>query len=213
MKRTTTRRRRAMTDFLAGNRRLFPFVGLFLLGAAIGVIAYMTVAPHITRDWGSLLRVSGVTGGLKNGLGALSGAVFSELLLLAALFLLGLWPCGAPFVLLAPLLQGIGLGLTEAYYYSLGRTGVAAVAAVILPHGLLCAAVLTMAGAESLRLSLQLSRQLLPAEPAALADAAPGALWPRFRLYCLRFLLFLALALATGLVNVLLRTVFAGLLP
>ena len=82
--------------------------------------------------------------------------------LLAALYLLGLWACGAPFILLVPLFHGLGLGLTEAYYYAKGAPGVATVAALVMPVGLLSAAVLAMAGAESLRLSTRLSRQLLP---------------------------------------------------
>lgn len=212
MKRTTTRRRRERMEFLAENRRLFPFAGVFLLGAVLGVAAYLTVAKSILPDWSTLLRVPGVTGGLRAGLHALWGASFSLLVLLAALFLLGMWPCGAPFTLLIPLFHGVGLGLTEAYYYTLGGRGVLAVAAVILPHGLLCAAVLVMAGVESFRLSVRLSRQLLP--PTAAPHAGDGdSLWPQFRLYCLRFLLFALAAVAVGLAHVLLCTLFTRVLP
>ena len=207
MHRTSIRRRRQWMEFWTANRRLFPFVGLYLAGAAIGVAVFCTAGSRITGDWGALLRVSGLTGGLKNGLSALWNACFPSFLWLAALFLLGLWPCGAPFVLLVPLLQGLGLGLTEAYYYSLGWWGVAATAAVILPASLAAATVLTMVGAESLRLSAGLSRQLLPG-----CGAPPETLPPAFRLYCLRFLLFLAGAAGAGLFEVLLRTLLAGLL-
>lgn len=206
MKRTTTRRRREMTAFFEANRRLFPFVGLFLLGAGLGVLVYMTVAVHLPEGQSSLFRVEAVTGGFRAGLSALWGACFSVILWLLALFLLGLWSCGAPFVLAVPLLHGLGLGLTESYYYALGRPGVLAVVTVVLPHGLLCAGILAMAGAESLRLSLRLSRQLLPTDKAE-------PMWPQFRLYCMRFLLFLVVAVAAGILHVLLRTLFAGLLP
>lgn len=208
MFRTSIRRRRQWTDFLTENRRLFPFAGLYLAGAAIGVIVYLTAGERITDDWGALLQVPGLTGGLKNGLGALWSTCFSSVLWLAALFLLGLWSCGGPFVLLAPVIQGLGLGLTEAFYYSMGWRGVAAMAAVILPGALLSAAILTMAGAESLRLSANLSRQLLPG-----GETESQALPPVFRLYCLRYLIFLAAAVGAGLVEVLLRTLLAGLLP
>ena len=208
MSRTSIRRRRQWTDFWMGNRRLFPFAGLYLAGAAIGVAVYVTAGSRITEDWGALLHVSGLTGGLKNGLGALWSTCFSSVVWLAALFLLGLWSCGAPFVLLSPLMQGLGLGLTEAYYYAMGWRGVAATAAVILQSALLSAVVLTMAGAESLRLSAGLSRQLLPGK-AGETEALP----PVFRLYCLRFLVFLAAAVGVGLAEVLLRSLLAGLLP
>ncbi len=210
MKRTTTRRRRELAAFVAANRRLFPFAGLFLLGVALGVLAYLAAAPHLSPEQSALLRVPGLAGGWRVGLVALREACFSVVLLLTTLFLLGLWPCGAPFVLLVPLLNGLGLGVTEAYYYSLGGSGVLAVMAVILPHGLLCATLLAMASAESLQLSLGFSRLLLPPEKGG---KAAESLWPRFRLYCLRFLLFLLAAVAVGMVYVLLRTLFAGVLP
>lgn len=220
MKRTNSRRLRQSVQFCKENRRLFPFVGLFLLGVVLGVVVYITAADRVTADWDSLLRVSAVSGGFSAGMQALWSACFSTVLLLAVLYLLGLWACGAPFVLLVPLFYGLGLGLTEAHYYAMGRTGVVAVAAVILPCGLLTATVLVMAGAESLRLSAGLSRQLLPRPVESVAPARARqrtaketGLWGTFRLYSLRFLLFLAAAFGTALAEVLLRTVFGGLLP
>ena len=47
MYRTSIRRRRQWTEFWTANRRLFPFVGLYLAGAAIGVamgIFYICIA-------------------------------------------------------------------------------------------------------------------------------------------------------------------------
>ena len=205
MKRTTTRRRKEATAFVAGNRRLFPFVGLFLLGVLFGVLVYVAAARP-AEEWAGLLRVSTAIDGWRSGLSALWGSVLSVVALLCALFLLGLWSCGAPFILFVPLFYGLGLGLTEAYYYSLGGQGVAAVALVVMPHGLLCAAVLITAAVESLRLSTRLSRQLLP-------SAACGGLWAGFRLYCLRFLLFLSAAVFVGLLDILFRMLFGRFLP
>ncbi len=210
MKRTNSRRHRELVQFCRDNRRLFPFAGLMLLGVALGVTTYLTAADRVTADWDSLLHVSAVTGGFRSSMNALWGACFSTVTLLTVLYLLGLWVCGAPFILLIPLFHGLGLGLTEAHYYALGSHGVAAVATVIMPVGLFTGAVLVMACAESLRLSTGLSRQLLPASAAADKDAG---MWRSFRLYTLRFLLFLAAALGVGLIEVLLRTAFGGLLP
>lgn len=214
MKRTTTRRWRESVSFMKRNGRLFPFVGLFVAGVALGVVVYTTAGHRITAHWDALLGVSAVTGGLWAGLQALWGACFSTLCLLGVLYLLGLWACGAPFVLLVPLFHGLGLGLTEAHYYTMGAPGVAAVAAVILPSGLLSGTVLIMAGAESLRLSTALSRRLLPTEGAEKPRRpADGGLWGDFRLYSRRFLLFMAAAVAAGAVDVLLRGLLGGLLP
>ncbi len=203
MKRTTTRRRRQARAFITDNRRLFPFAGLFFIGVLCGVLAYLTAG---NTDWTPLLHMTPIAIGWQGIAGALWDALFSTIFLLAGLFLLGLWPCGAPFILMTPLFYGLGLGLTEAYYFSLGGRGVLATLAVVMPRGLLTAAVLTMAGVESLRLSAKLARQLLP-------DASGGGLWAAFRLYQLRFLLFLLAAVAVGISEILLRMLCAGWLP
>ena len=195
MKRTTTRRRREMKSFVADNRRLFPFVLLFLVGVGMGVGVYMTADHLVPTDW---LALPPVGEGVRGWLTALGEAGFSTAALLGVLFLLGLWACGVPFILLVPLFHGVGLGLTEAYYYGMGWQGVGLVAALVMPIGLLSTAVLVAACAESLHLSVCLSRRLLP------GDAEEG-LWSRFRLYSLRFLLFLGAAVAVALIEVLLR--------
>ena len=202
MQRTTTRRRRELNRFMTENRRLFPFVGLFLLGAVVGVAVYVTLPSTLTAQ---ALTLRPVAAGTAGWLAALWNSLFSTLALLTALFLLGLWGCGAPFILLVPLLHGLGLGLTEAHYYTRGLSGVLTTAGVILPAGLLAGAVLTMAGAESLRLSVRLSRRLVS------GDTEEG-LGTSFRLYSLRFLLFLAGAVAVSLLDVLLRALMPGLL-
>ena len=120
------------------------------------------------------------------------------MVLLGVLFLLGLWACGIPFILLVPLFHGVGLGLTEAYYYRLGMSGVAVVATVVMPVGLLSAVVLIAACAESVQLSASLSRRLL-------SHSEGEGLYSRFRLYGLRFLLFLGVAIIVALIEVLLR--------
>ncbi len=195
MKRTTTRHRREIARFLADNRRLFPFVGLLLAGVVAGVAVYPAVNPP--ESW---LALTPVTGGVAGWGQALWNSSFSTITMLAVLYLLGLWGCGAPFILAVPVFYGLGLGLTEAHYYARGPHGVLAVAVLILPIGLLNGALLTAAGVQSLRLSLRLSRQLLP--------GGEGNLWAPFRLYSLRFLLFLAGAIGTGVVDVLLRKLF-----
>lgn len=197
MKRTTTRRRREMKHFVEDNRRLFPFVLLFLMGVGIGVAVYLTTADALPAR---LLALSPVGEGLTGWMRAMGEACFSTVVLLGLLYLLGLWACGVPFILAVPLFHGIGLGLAEAYYYRTGMSGVTTVAFLVMPVGLLSAVVLTAACAESLRLSTGLSRQLLP-------GCAEGGLWSGFRLYSLRFLLFLAAAMGVAVIEVLLRRV------
>lgn len=197
MKRTTTRRQREFKHFVTDNRRLFPFAVLFLAGVGVGVAVYLTAKHSLPPD---LLTVTPVGVGAAGWLHTLGEACFSTAVLLGVLYLLGLWACGVPFILLVPLFHGVGLGMTEAHYYSTGIGGVTVVAALVMPVGLLSAAVLAAACAESLRLSACLSRQLLP-------GGAEGGLWSGFRLYSLRFLLFLTAAVGVAVIEVLLRQV------
>lgn len=192
MKRTTTRQRRELHRFVTDNRRLFPFVGLLLAGVVAGVAVYPAVNPP--DSWLALTPIGESLAGWGQGLWNSS---FSTITMLVALYLLGLWGCGAPFILAVPLFYGLGLGLTEAHYYTRGPQGVLSVMLLLLPVGLLTGALLTAAGVQSLRLSLRLSRQLLP--------GGEGGLWLPFRLYSLRFLLFLGMAVGVGLLDVILR--------
>lgn len=195
MQRTTTRRRREMKHFLTDNRRLFPFIALLLAGVGAGVAVFLTAANTLPMG---LLPLSPVATGATGWFHALGEACFSTVVLLGGLYLLGLWACGIPFILPVPLIHGIGLGLTEAYYYHTGLHGVGVVAALVMPVGLLNGAVLIAACAESVRLSACLSRRLLP-------GGDEGELWSGFRLYSLRFILFLAAAVAVAVIEVLLR--------
>lgn len=209
MKRKSSRRRRAAAAFFSDNRRLFPFVGLYLLGAVIGTAVYVTADESTAGLLRALVTQTAVGSGLRGILHALCGSCFSLIALLCTQFLLGLWPCGAPFVLLLPVLQGTATGISEAALYAEGGRGVLIAAVTVLPSALLSAALLAMAGAESLRLGTLLCRTLLPALPARAGDApdsAPGgALRQPFRLYCLRYALFALGAVGVGLIDVLLR--------
>jgi hypothetical protein len=197
MKRTTTRRKREMKHFLADNRRLFPFIALFLAGVGAGVAVWLTTFRTLPA---TLLTLSPVESGAAGWFHALGEACFSTTVLLGILYLLGLWACGTPFILLIPLFHGIGLGLTEAHYYRTGPSGVGVVAALVMPIGLLNGAVLIAACAESVRLSSCLSRRLLP-------GGEEQNLWNGFRLYSLRFLLFVAAAIVVAVIEVLLRQI------
>ena len=195
MKRTPTRRQREMKLFITDNRRLFPFVLPFVAGVGVGVAVYLTAGENLPDD---LLTLAPVQAGGMGWLRTLGEACFSTTVLLGVLYLLGLWACGVPFILLVPLFHGVGLGVAEAHHYAQGVGGVAAVATLVMPVGLLGAAVLVAACAESLRLSAALSRQLLP-------GGAEGGLWGGFRLYSLRFLLFFVAALGVAVIEALLR--------
>lgn len=195
MTRTTTRRQREVQHFVTDNRRLFPFAGLFLLGVAVGVAVYLTAG-----DTAASVIAEAVIPAQAGWPAALWDGLFAPLCMLAALYLLGLWGCGAPFILAVPLIHGLGLGITEAHHYAAGTAGVLTVACRVMPIGLLTAALLTMACAESLRLSVTVSRLLIPDDPRALPKNG-------FRLYSLRFALFLGAAVIIALLDTGLRAI------
>ena len=184
--------------FLARHRRLLLFLGLLLAGTVGGVAVY---------------RLSGQAVGVQLPV-ASAGAVFAEWLqsctalwlLLGVLFLAGLAMWGFPVALAVPVFFGLGAGLAQAAFVALGGNGLAYAALAVLPGRLLAAAALLPACAESMRFSLQLGRQTL------FRDARGGGLLREFRLYCLRFILFVGMAAAAGAADVLLRICFAGLL-
>ncbi len=78
-------------------------------------------------------------------------------------------------------------------------------AVLVIPHSLVAGAALLMGCAESMRMSFLLAGQLLP------NSAHCGGLWLDFRLYCVRFLLFVGLALGAGVLDVCLRLAFLKL--
>ena len=188
--------------FLRENRRLLVFTGLFLGGVVLGIFVYAVSRSLMAGELRTMLEVRALRGGFEEGLSALFSSCFSTVLLLALLFLAGLSACGAPLAAVVPLFYGLGLGLTEGFYYSTGIAGVAVSALLVTPHSLLAAAALVLGSMESVRMSLLFSRQLLP-------GGIMGGLWNDFKAYGLRFLIFLGLGLAAGVVDVLLRLAFS----
>lgn len=204
MTRTTQDRIKVpISDFIVDNRRLLLFLTLFLCGTFGGVMVFTACHDAITHELSVILSVEKIDGGFLGGISALFSSSFLTLILLAVLFLSGLSACGAPVTALVPLFFGLGLGMTEAYYYGVGSVGILFSALLIIPHQLIAAAALLMGCSESLRMTLLISGQLLPSVHC-------GGLWQDFKLYCMRFLIFVGVAFAAGVVDVLLRLLCLG---
>ncbi len=197
MKRTNSIRR-----FAAGNRRLLLMLVLTILGCVSGVSVYASWREQVPSFLSELLVVSPVQAEVGAVMGQFFASCFQALCLLLLLFLSGLSACGAPVSLLVPVFWGLGLGLLQAHYYAQGIVGMLFATLLIVPHSLLKAVVLAHGAVQSLQLSLQLAGQLLP------RGAHCGGLWQLFRLYCVRFLLYLPLLLAAAALDVGLRLCF-----
>ena len=193
--------------FFADNRRLLLLLLLLFVGYVGGLIVYRSLDGILLERANVLLPIREVQGGLRGGFSQLISSCFQSFCLLAILFIAGLSACGAPISLVIPLFWGAGLGMTQAYYYTLGGSGVLLAAVLVLPHSLPEAAALLMGCAESLRMSMQVACQLLP------RNAHCGGLWQDFRLYSGRFLLLLPLLLLAGAMDVGLRALFLRMFP
>ncbi|MDD2362121.1 MAG: hypothetical protein PHH84_04070 [Oscillospiraceae bacterium] len=201
----TVKTMKSWAEFLADNRLLLLFTLVFLAGVLIGVMVFSLSNVLISDELATILEVRVIIDGFKGGITALFSSCFSTLFLLSLLFVLGLSACGAPFASVVPLFFGMGLGLTEAYYASLGFKGMVAAAILIIPHYIIAATALLFGSMESIHMSVLLSRQLLP-------NGGIGGLWQDFKLYCVRFLVYFCIAFASGVADVCLRLLFGKVL-
>ncbi len=198
MKRNGTNRLRR---FVTENRRRLLFLLLPLSGFVCGLLVYTAVRG---TTWADLLPIRQVPAGFRGVVTQWLQSCFQPVLLLAVLFVSGLSAGGSLPAVMVPLFWGIGLGLTQAYYYAQGFRGVAVVAAVLLPHAAMEVVALLMGASECMRMSTRFAVQLLP------RSAHCGGLWQDFRLYAVRFLLLLLLLLCAGAIDVALRLLCAN---
>lgn len=196
--------RRNLWRFLVHNQRLLWLLCLFLGGVEIGCLVFQATGEPLSLALDGLLAPTVLDAGFAGLFHRMTASCCPAVLLLLCLFLAGLSVCGAPAALAVPLFYGMGLGLTEAYYYAQGGWGVGYVALLILPATLPAAIALLMACAESVRMSTLLCRQLLPRQGSC------GNLWPSFRLYLARFLLCFGLLFAAGALDTVLRWCFSS---
>lgn len=194
--------RRNFWRFLVRNQRLLWLLGLLLVGVEIGCLVFRAAFRPLAAALDGLLTPSVPAAGFAGMFRMMTASCFPTLLLLLLLFLAGLSACGVPLALAVPLFFGMGLGLTEAYYFAQGSWGVGYVALLVLPHTLAAAVGLLMASAESVRMSTRLCRQLLPHQSLC------GGLWPDLKLYLARFLLCAGLVFAAGALDTVLRLCF-----
>jgi len=196
---------KSWAEFIADNRLLLLFTIVFMVGALIGVMVFALSNTLISGELATILEVRVIIDGFRGGITALFSSCFSTLFLLSFLFVLGFSACGAPFAAVVPLFFGIGLGLTEEYYASTGFEGMVAAAILIIPHYIIAATALLFGSMESIRMSVLLSRQLLP-------NGGIGGLWQDFKLYCVRFLVYFCIAFSSGVADVCLRLLLGKVL-
>lgn len=179
-------------------KRLLLPLALLLLGFVCGCAVFCRYGANESGFLGRLLALEPPQAGFRGMLTALYNSCFLPILLLGVLLFCGLSACGVPFILAVPLFFGLGLGMSESYYYSTGWHGVLLTVVVVLPSALIKAAALLLGVAESMRMSLTIGGVLTEKNSV-------GGLYRELRLFLLRFGLFLLLILAGGIVDTVLR--------
>ncbi len=196
MRRTThyQRKWRSIYRVCHENRRLILYGSLWAVGLVVGLL----IRSELVSSLKPIASIASVEISFSAGIANVLSSCFSTLCLLMVLFLSGLSACGAPITAFVPLFYGLGLGLSQAYWGSQGQSGLLISALWVWPHSVIETIALLMGCCEALRLSLRIAAQLVP-------GGTIGSLWRDFKLYLLRFLLFLLIALSAGVVDVLLR--------
>ena len=110
-----------LQEFFEQNRRLLIFLAVFLAGVLGGVLIFTVSHASMEHELSLMLDIPAIQGGFQGGMSVLFSSCFLTFVLLLALFLAGLSTYGAPVTVLVPIFFGLGVGLTEAYYYGAGR--------------------------------------------------------------------------------------------
>lgn len=184
--------------FLRERKRLVLLLTLMLCGFAVGCILFCRYGRTESVFLGRILSIARPTAGVRGVLSALYNSCFLSVLLLGVVFFCGLSACGIPFIWAVPIFFGLGLGMTEGYYYSTGLNGVLLTVVVLLLPSLLKGTALLLGAAEGMRMSLLICGVLTEKNGAF-------GLHRDLRLYLLRFAVFLLLIIAGGIADTLLR--------
>ena len=193
------KRTNSLLRFLTEHRRVLCLLLLPIGGCVCGLLLFSPLTQTLPSEWTALIPLQSADGTFPGLFSVWWSACFTPLCLLLLLFLSGLSAGGMPMAVVVPFFWGIGIGMSEAYYAAQGWSGLLVIAAVLLPPTVIKTVALLMACSESLRLSVLITVQLLP------RSARCGGLWQDFRLFCVRFLLFVTFVLGAGIVDVLLR--------
>ena len=178
---------------------------LFLLGLLVGVLTVRTYSGEFPQY---------ITGLFDNYFSARNNQPFfttllnsfsSNILLFLTAFVSGLCIIGAPVTLFIAAFRGLGLGLTMAYLFSsFGMKGIAYSILLIVPAGLMSCISLIMACTGAFGFSSRLF-SLVGKGNLRMFDFQN-----EFKLYCLRFGVFIVILLVSAIVDATLSAAFIG---
>ncbi len=194
--------------FAAYLREKYVYVTLaafLLIGMVVGALLAQN-PDHVTKNGVSSI-IMGYSAERSNQpfLQTVFSSIQSVLPFYLVIFFSGVFALGALLVPLTLLFRGLGLGLITGYLYSsYGFQGFFYSLLLVLPFAFLSAFFLIVLARDSIRLSVRLA--------GALAPSGKGeALWPGFRIYCMRAGALFLMLCAASLLDSLFTVIFSGL--
>jgi len=178
-------------------------LGLFALGLFLGA----KTARSADQGWQArlleLLRTQRLGRAGQSIFGSAMGAFGTDFLFMLAAFLLGLCAAGLPFLLLLPVLRGLGLGVVSGWLYrACGVAGMGYSLLVLYPAAIVSVLLMLSYCKESMVMSGDMLLMLTGKQPRAESS---------LRLYTARYLLLLLLSVFAAVLDALCFSAFSGI--
>ena len=184
------------------NWQKLALVGLFGLGLFLGARSVAGASAGWQLRLMELLRTQRLSRAQNSLLSNAIGYFGGDLLFLAASYLLGLCAGGLPFLLLLPVLRGLGIGVTSGWLYmTYGPTGVGYSLLVLYPATVISVLIMLAGCKESMLMSsdmlLMLNGKLERAESS-------------LRLYTTRYFVLVLTSVLAAALDAACFSVFSG---
>ena len=178
-------------------------LGLFALGLLLGA----KTARYDGQGWQArlleLLRAQRLGRAGQSILGSAVGYFGTDFLFMLAAFLLGLCAAGLPFLLLLPVLRGLGLGVVSGWLYrTYGVAGMGYSLLVLYPAAIVSVLLMLSYCKESMVMSGDMLLMLSGKVPRAENS---------LRLYTTRYLMLLLLSMLAAVLDALCFSAFSGI--
>ena len=195
--------RRLMARYFNAYRQVFFYAALFLAGILAGALVLRNLNPETAEKLSFLVGQFAQQRGAQAFSNTFASSLFSACVLLGIVFLCGFCAVARPAIVLLPLFRGLGYGYQAGWLYArYGWGGVGYTSLVLMPSILFSTVVLLFACAEAFEMSGAYYR-------AARGDGFGGTV--SVRGYCIKFMFFLLLMLASALLDAGFTALFGGL--
>jgi len=188
---------------LERNWQKLALLGLYAVGLFLGA----KTAGHASAGWQArlleLLRAQRLNRAGLSAFGSALGYFGTDILFMLAAFLLGLCAAGLPFLLLLPVLRGLGVGVVSGWLYmTCGLPGVGYSVLVLYPAAVV--SVLTM-------LAYCKESMLMSGDMLLILNNKQDRMESSLRLYVTRYLVLMLVSVLAAALDALCFAAFAGI--